>query len=122
MADASVSRAIDLFNRRDFVAAGELFEEIQRAATAEAQPLYDAILRIAAGLHLRMSRGGERGTLNLLQQALVRLDDLRPTCAGIDTEALYADTSAYADRIRANPGAIGWWERQRFPKIRQPAS
>ena len=118
MEDDRVRRAIDCFNAKDYFAAHELLEESWREAEAEVQPLYEAMIRIAVALHLRVNRGARRGSLNLLQQALVRLDDLRPVCASIDTARLYDDVSAYAERLRAAPGPASLLERFRLPVIR----
>jgi predicted metal-dependent hydrolase len=111
-------RAVDLFNRRDFFAAHVVLEGVWRGAEGELRSFYEAMIRIATALHLRMHRGGRRGTVNLLQQALVRLDDLRPVCAAVDTAALYDDVAAYLERLRAAPGPASLLERFRLPRIR----
>jgi hypothetical protein len=113
-----IRRAVGLFNRRDFFAAHVVLEEVWRDTEAELRPFYEAIIRIATALHLRMHRGGRRGTVNLLQQALVRLDDLRPVCAAVDTAALYDDVAAYVEHLRATPGPASLLERFRLPRIR----
>lgn len=122
MVEDKVGLAIRLFNRRDFLAAGELFEDVWREASEADRALYDAILRIAAALHLGANRGGRRGAVNLLQQALVRLDDLRPARSGIDTEALYTEAGDYLERLKGTAASIAWLERLRLPKIRSAAS
>jgi len=119
MQEAKVSQAIGRFNERDFLAAGELFEAIWREAGEGERPLYEAMVRMAAALHMRLDRGGFAGSKNLLQQALVRLDDLRPECARIDTEKLYADLTTYLERLRANRAGPTWRERRLLPKIKR---
>jgi hypothetical protein len=57
--------------------------------------------------------------VNLLTQALVRLEDRRPSAAGIDTGTLYEELSAYVERLRAEPGESTWFERFRVPRIRR---
>ncbi len=116
--DDPIRRAVDLFNGRDYFAAHEVLEEVWRGAEPEMRPFYEAVIRIATALHLRVNRGGQRGTVNLLQQALVRLDDLRPVCAAVDTAALYDDVAAYVERLRATPGPVSLLERFRLPRIR----
>lgn len=113
-----LATAVTRFNDREFLEASELFEEIWREVGSDEQPFFDAVTRIAAALHLRVHRGGIGGSVNLLQQALVRLDDLRPECGGVDTEALFVDTTAYLDALRAKPQGSWWPERFRLPKIR----
>jgi predicted metal-dependent hydrolase len=115
--DDRLGRGIDLFNRRDFFASHELFEELWREAADEDRPLYEALVQLATAFHLRFNRGGQRGTVNLLTQALLRLDDLRPAARGIDTAVLYEEVSGYVERLRAEPGESTWFERFRVPRI-----
>jgi hypothetical protein len=120
--------AIQTFNRGDYFAASEQFEIAGNAAGESLKPLIGALHRIAAGLHLRLARGGRQSTINLFSQAMMALDELRPTCAGIDTERLYNELSAFTDELRASPrehdaGAIKhrarlFIERRRAPKIK----
>jgi predicted metal-dependent hydrolase len=117
--DERLARGIDLFNRRDFFASHELFEALWREAAAAERPLYEALVQLATALHLRFNRGGQRGSVNLLTQALVHLEDLRPVAGGIDTAGLYEEVSGYVERLRAEPGASTWLERLRAPKIRR---
>ena len=121
MAAETVRRAVTLFNRQEYFAAHELLEDVWRDASEQDRSLYDAIIRIATALHLRTQRGGGSGCVNLLQQALLRIDDLRPSCAGVDTAALYADVSAYLERIR-RAGPVTWLERRRLPRIHLAAA
>lgn len=116
-----VLHAVALFNRRDYFGAHEVLEEVWARVGAEERPLYEAMIRIATALHLRLNRGGQRGSVNLLQQALVRLEDLRPECGHIDTAALYDDVSAYLERLRVHPGPATWLERFRVPTIQVTA-
>jgi predicted metal-dependent hydrolase len=119
MAVDRVGQAIQLFNRRDFFAAHEVLEEVWRCCSDEEKRLvYEAIIRIAAALHLRFHRGAHRGSIRLLQQALLRLEDIRPVCAEIDTAGLYEEVSAYLERLRAEPGPVTLFERFRLPKVR----
>jgi predicted metal-dependent hydrolase len=118
MADVKLRQAVALFNRRDFFHAHETLESAWSELPAEDRPLYEILIRLATALHLRLNRGGHRGAVNLLQQALVRLEDLRPQAAGLDTAALYDDVAGYVERLRAEPGRTGWRERFRVPRIR----
>jgi predicted metal-dependent hydrolase len=121
-----IERAIDAFNRGDYLAAAEAFEDSQRGAEPQLKELTGALNRIAAALHLRFERGSSRGALNLLSQALATLQDLRPERAGVDIDRLCSEISAYADELRATPHdqAEGlkrrtrlFIERRRVPKI-----
>jgi hypothetical protein len=118
MPEARLQQAIALFNRRDFFGAHEILEETWRDVPEGDRVLYETLIRVAAALHLRLNRGSQRGAVNLLQQALVHLDDLRPQAGGVDTAALYDAVAAYVERLRADPGPAGWRERFRMPRIR----
>lgn len=113
-----LGHAVTRFNRRDFLGAHEILEAVLPDAGEVDAPLFEVVIRLATALHLRLNRGAERGSLNLLQQALVRLDDLRPERSGVDTAALYDDVTAYVERVRAAAGPAGFLERFQVPKIR----
>lgn len=107
MPDESKAPALDdaivKFNRGDYFDAAEMFEVIGREAAPEMKNMVDAFNRIAAALHLRFERGGRQASINLLSQAMLALDDLRPDHAGIDVERLWTELQAYADEVRATP-------------------
>jgi hypothetical protein len=118
MPERRLKEAVALFNRREFFRAHEILEEAWREVPEGDRVLYETLIRLAVALHLRLNRGAHRGTVNLLQQALVHLEDLRPEAAGVDTAALYETVAGYVERLRAEPGAAGWRERFRLPRIR----
>ena len=83
--------AIRSFNRGDYFAASEQFETVGHAADESLKDVIGALHRVAAGLHLRFARGGRQSTINLLSQAMMSLDELRPARAGIDVERLFKE-------------------------------
>jgi predicted metal-dependent hydrolase len=118
--------AIEMFNRGDYFGAAEAFEHATADADPDLRELISALNRIAAALHLRFERGGQRGSLNLFAQALLALEDYRPARAGIDVERLCAEVSAFADELRTAPRdettglkyrARLFVERRRAPKV-----
>jgi hypothetical protein len=119
--------AIRTFNRGDYFAASEQLETVVNGADESIKDVVGALHRIAAGLHLRFARGGRQSSINLLSQAMMALDELRPAHAGIDTERLYNELSAFTDELRASPRehdagplkhrARLFIERRRAPKI-----
>jgi len=120
-------RAIELFNRGDYFAAAENFENALRADDPAVKDLASALNRVAAALHLRFARGARQGTINLLSQALLTLDDLKPSCAGVDVDRLFADVESFKEQLRATPRdqLVGirhrariFIERRRAPRIR----
>ena len=122
----SLDDAIASFNRGDYFEAAERFEIIGRDAAPELKALVDAFNRIAAALHLRFERGGRQAAINLLSQAMLALDDLRPAHAGLDVERLWTELQAYAEEVRATPRGEHtglkhrtrlFLEKRRAPKI-----
>jgi hypothetical protein len=121
-----LARAIELFNRGEYFAAAEHFEGAFAHSDDQTKELAGALNRIAAALHLRFERGARQGPINLLSHAMLVLDDLRPTRAGVDVERLAGDIQRFTERIRAAPRdeRIGirrrariFVERRRAPKI-----
>jgi hypothetical protein len=122
----TLDEAIATFNRGDYFAAAEMFELAAYAADNELKALITALNRIAAALHLRFERGGRQSSINLLSQAMLSLDDMKPSRVGIDVERLCAELAAYTEEIRSSPRterdglkhrARIFLERRRAPKI-----
>ena len=118
--------AIAAFNRGEYFDAAEMFELAARTANNDLIAIAGALNRIAAALHLRFERGGRQSSINLLSQAMLSLDDLKPAHAGIDVERLCAELAAYTEEIRSSPRAERdglkhrariFLERRRAPKI-----
>jgi hypothetical protein len=121
-----LARAIDAFNRGAYFDAAEIFEQSLAAIDSDLKDLVAALNRVAAAMHMRFERGGRQGTINLLSQALLRLDDLKPERGGIDVERLFAELNAFTEELRAAPRderdglkhrARLFVERRRAPKI-----
>lgn len=121
-------RAVAAFNRGEYFAAAESFEISLRAIDdADLKAVVNALNQISAGLHLRFERGGRQASINLMSQAMLALDDMKPSRAGIDVGRLYDEVSALVAEIRAAPRderdglkhrARIFLERRRAPRIR----
>ncbi len=119
--------AIVAFNRGEYFDAAEMFEVSLRAIDdADLKVVVNALNQISAGLHLRFERGGRQASINLMSQAMLALDDMKPSRAGIDVGRLYDEVSALVAEIRAAPRderyglkhrARIFLERRRAPKI-----
>ena len=130
-ATITIDEAIEAFNRGKYFEAAEMFELATRSADnddkdKDLKDLASALNRIAAALHLRFERGGRQSSINLLSQAMLALDDMKPTRRGIDVERLCAELAAYTEEVRATPRserdglkhrARIFLERRRAPKI-----
>jgi hypothetical protein len=116
--DEQLDAGIERYNRADYLGAQELFESASNSAAAGEPPLARALLMLSCAMHLHFHRGGGRGTLNLIRQSLLLLDDLRPECRGVATGELYEQLEAYLQDLqeRKKPGA-GFFDRWLAPKI-----
>lgn len=118
--------AIAAFNRGDYFDAAEMFEKSIPDIEPDFKDLVGALNRIAAAMHLRFERGTRQGAINLLSQAMLVLDDMKPERGGIDTGRLFDEVFAFTEEIRASPRdersglkyrARIFIERRRAPKI-----
>ena len=127
-ATITIDEAIEAFNRGEYFDAAEMFELITLSADndRDLKDLASALNRIAAALHLRFERGGRQSSINLLSQAMLALDDMKPARRGIDVERLCAELAAFTEEVRATPRserdglkhrARIFLERRRAPKI-----
>jgi predicted metal-dependent hydrolase len=122
----SIDDAIEAFNRGAYFEAAEMFETASHVADDDLKGLIVAFNQIAAALHLRFERGGRQASINLMSQAMIALDDMKPARAGVDVERLCAELAAYTEEVRATPRderdglkhrARIFLERRRAPKI-----
>ena len=123
---ASIDDAIEVFNRGAYFEAAEKFEAAALTTGDDLKELAGALNRIAAALHLRFERGGRQSSINLMSQAMLMLDDMKPARGGIDVERLCVELAAYTEEVRATPRderdglkhrARIFLERRRAPKI-----
>ena len=125
---ASIDDAIAAFNRGAYFEAAEMFEAAANAAAKDddLKGLLVAFNQIAAAFHLRFERGGRQASINLMSQAMIALDDMKPARSGIDVERLCVELAAYTEEVRATPRderdglkhrARIFLERRRAPKI-----
>jgi predicted metal-dependent hydrolase len=125
----SIDDAIAAFNRGEYFEAAEMFEAAARAAGNNENDLKGLLIafnQIAAAFHLRFERGGRQASINLMSQAMIVLDDMKPARGGVDVERLCVELAAYTEQVRATPRderdglkhrARIFLERRRAPKI-----
>jgi hypothetical protein len=118
--------AVTAFNRGEYFDAAEMFELSAPGVDPELKDLIAALNRIAAALHMRFERGGRQAAINLMSQAMLMLEDMKPARGGIDTGRLFDEVYAFTEEIRAAPRdersglkhrARIFLERRRAPKI-----
>jgi predicted metal-dependent hydrolase len=116
---AAVRVGVRLFNRGRYFEAHEHWEAVWQTAAGEDRIFLESLVQIASGLHLRVERGGTRGTEHLLARALVGLDDYRPAAHGVDVERLTTEVGAYLDWLRAVRRPHRWLDGLRIPRIHE---
>jgi hypothetical protein len=118
--------AIAAFNRGAYFDAAEMFEQSIGGVDSELKDLVLALNRIAAAMHLRFERGTRQAAINLLSQAMLTIEDMKPERGGLDTGRLFDEIYAFTEEIRAAPRDEGstlkhrarsFLERRRAPKI-----
>ena len=113
-----VRRGSRLFNRGRYLDAQALWEESWRTAPTEARAFLEALVQLAAGLHLRTRRGGTRGAEHLLTQALATLEDFQPSHRGLDVERLVREFGTYVGWVRAIRRPHARLDGRRIPRLR----
>ena len=126
--NSHLETAIEQFNRGEYFAAAELFENAAAQSDDSDKTFLVALNRIATGLHLRFERGGRQAAINLLSQAMVTLEEFKSSRDSIDIESLLTEIHAYTEELRATPKdesegmkhrARLFLERRRAPKIKR---
>jgi predicted metal-dependent hydrolase len=116
--DAPLARGVRLFNLGRYMAAHEIWETVWREAAEEDRPFFEALVQLAAGLHLRTRRAGTRGAEHLLSQSLATLEDFRPACHGLDVERLVTEFGGYVDWVREIKRPHKLLDGRRIPRLR----
>ncbi|HXJ34632.1 MAG TPA: DUF309 domain-containing protein [Candidatus Eisenbacteria bacterium] len=120
---AAVARGVRLFNLGRYMGAHEIWEESWRAADGDDRGFLEALVQLAAGLHLRTRRGGMRGAEHLLSQSLATLEDFRPAHHGVDVDRLVTEFGVYVDWVREVKRPHKLLDARRIPRLRSaPAS
>jgi predicted metal-dependent hydrolase len=115
----ALRNSITFFNRREYFACHEVLEEAWQEATKEDREFYQGFVQLATALHLRFHRGGHKGTINLLTQALVHLENYRPQYQNVDVDTLYQQIETYLEGLRSSRRErASFFERFQVPRIR----
>jgi len=126
--NSKLEAAIEEFNRGEYFTAAELFEHAASESDDAGKTFITALNRVAAALHLRFERGGRQAAINLFSQAMLTLDQMKPSRDGVDIEVLMTELHAYTEELRATPKDEGegmkhrarlFLERRRAPKIKR---
>ncbi len=112
---ASFDDAIATFNRGAYFEAAEMFETAAHSADDDLKGLIVAFNQISAAFHLRFERGGRQASINLMSQAMIALDDMKPARGGVDVRAAVRRAGSLHRRGARDPA-----RRARRPQASRP--
>jgi sugar phosphate isomerase/epimerase/predicted metal-dependent hydrolase len=114
---AGLLEGIRLFNEGEFYACHEAIEHEWHAETRPIRRLYQGILQIGVGF-LHALRGNHTGALLLLADGIEKTAEFAPTCLGIETGRLAAESQAALERLRAlGPERLSEFDFSTVPRI-----
>ncbi len=103
--------------------AGHYFEQhehLEAAWRAEPRPvraLYQGILQVGLAF-LQIERNNWRGAMKMFRRSLPRLNQLPPSCQGVQLAPLRATAEAIYNEIAAlGPERLHEFDQRRFPQI-----
>ena len=106
------------FNRGEFYAQHDLFEEQWMATDGPVRDLYRAVLQVGVAYY-QLERGNYRGALKMLQRSVQWLHPLPDTCQGIDVAALRRDSYAVRAALqRLGPQRLDEFDRSLLKPLR----
>ena len=91
--DPRYFEGIDLFNRGDYFAAHEVWEELWLEAAAADRRFYQSLIQAAVALY-HLGTGNRGGAERLYARGRAKMQAYRPRHLGIDVEALWAGMEA----------------------------
>jgi len=103
---------VDQFNRGEFYAAHESWEEVWRSTRPEPRALLQGLIQVAAALHMIRDLHRERGPRQTFAKARQRLEPYAPAACGLDVDDLLLHVGRWQAWLEApeseRPGWPGW--------------
>jgi predicted metal-dependent hydrolase len=118
----AVRRGVRLFNLGRYFTAQQIFETAWQTADPAHRGFLEALVQLAAGLHLRTRRGATQGAEHLIVRALVTLEDHRPHAQGIDVVRAIDEFDVYVRWLREAKRPHRLLDRLRLPRLHAPRS
>ena len=87
--DPALARGVEAFNRGEFFAAHEIWQEEWLEAVGDVKRLLQGLVQIAAG-YAKAESGERSGAIKLLTRGLERVRPFVPTAMGLDLEPFVA--------------------------------
>ena len=94
--DARLRDGICLFNESKFFECHEVFEDLYHDTEEENKPFLEGLIGLAAAFRLFCEFGEVKGSVRLIYQALIRLENYQPAFLQIDVKDLCAAAEAWA--------------------------
>lgn len=99
-----IQEGIDLFNRGEYFAAHEAWEEIWRSTTPEPKDLFQGLVQLAAAFHHLDERKRPDVARRVLRKARHRLAAVSSTAAVVDLGDLLTAVDAWDDWLSLRSG------------------
>jgi uncharacterized protein len=94
-------RGLEAFNSSHFFEAHEFWEEVWLETAEPDKSFLQGLIQVAAAFH-HHSRANLKGTRNLLQEGLLKLDRFPETHAGLAVEPLRSAVRNWLDALNAS--------------------
>ena len=115
---AAVRRGVRLFNLGRFMSAHQVWEASWKDASVADRAFLEGLVQLATGMHLRTRRGGTRGAVHLLSQAMVSLDDYRAGAHGVDVERVLEEFAVFINWLKQIDRPHRLMDRLKIPRLR----
>ena len=93
-----LDEGINLFNRRYFFEAHDVWEEIWQKERGATRDFFKGLIHLAGGFH-HYTNGNHRGSAALLESGAGYLRPYLPVHMGIDLAALLAEVASQRERV-----------------------
>jgi uncharacterized protein len=94
--DVRLREGISLFNESRFFECHEVVEDLYHETEEENKPFLEGLIGLAAAFRLFCEFGEVKGSVRLIYQALIRLENYQPAFLQIDVKDLCAAAEAWA--------------------------
>ena len=94
--DARLREGIRLFNESRFFECHEVLEDLYQDTEEENKPFLEGLIGLAAAFRLFCEFGEIKGSVRLIYQALIRLENYQPAFLQIDVKDLCAAAETWA--------------------------
>lgn len=99
-----LAAGIDLFNRGQFFAAHEPWEEVWRSTNPEPRALFQGLVQVAAGFHHWQTAGRRGSALRLFERGRGHLAPLPPNCCGLDLTGFLGEMGRWQNWLTSPSG------------------